>query len=362
MHLRRVCHTFKEDMINRQFATLRGLAIILVVFDHAIYMSLNEFGRVGLSPPSGFAHWLLVVLQQPGTIAVPIFLFLSGGFMVYAVNGREIPVAYRIVASSLRYIIVPYIVWSLIFYVVAYLLQYQRLPLLGYVKGLLVGYPFNFVPLLVFFYMLGPLLVLAVRRHPWLVLAAVLGYQLFLLNVTSPGALGVVFPSWTWWLSPPVLRNTLAKWAIYFPLGVVYGLHGKAILDPLRRIWLPLAASGIVLYGLRVAALIQGWDARALGMACPIPLILLCIIIKRERIPLASRLEQYGSKSYGLYLTNLIVISLLLAGIQVAAPWLLPHVIVVIPVLFLVTLNVPFWVMTLADRSPARLIQRYVFG
>lgn len=349
-------------MINRQFAALRGLAIILVVFDHAIHMSVAEFGRVGLLPPTGLAHGLLLVLQQPGTIAVPIFLFLSGGFMVYAVNGREIPVAYRIVASSLRYILMPYLVWSLIFYVVAYLLQYQRLPLLGYVKGLLVGYPFSFVPILVFFYMLGPLLVPAVRRHPWLVLVAVLGYQLFLINVTSPGALGVVFPSWTWWLSPPVLRNTLAKWAIYFPFGVVYGLHGKAILDPLRRIWLPLAASGIVLNGLRVAGLIQGWDARALEMACPIPLILLCIVIKRERIPLASRLEQYGSKSYGLYLTNLIVISLLLAGIQVAAPWLLPHLIVVIPVLFLVTLNLPFWVMTLAERSPARLIQRYVFG
>ena len=40
----------------------------------------------------------------------------------------------------------------------------------------------------------------------------------------------------------------------------------------------------------------------------------------------------------------------------------LAYLIIVIPVLFLVTLNVPFWVMTLADRSPARLIQRYVFG
>src|SRR6266496_924959 len=252
-------------MINRQFATLRGLAIILVVFDHAIYMSLEEFGRVGLLPPTGLTHWLLVVLQQLGTIAVPIFLFLSGGFIVYAVNGRKIPVAYKIVAASLRYIIVPYLVWSLIFYVVAYLLQYQRLPLLGYVKGLLIGYPFNFVPLLVFFYMLGPLLVPAVRRHPWLILAAFLSYQVFLLNVVSPGALGVVFPSWTWWLSPPILRSTLAKWAIYFPLGTAYGLHGKSLLDSLRRIWLPLVAIGIVLYGLRVVALIQGWDARALG-------------------------------------------------------------------------------------------------
>lgn len=349
-------------MINRQFATLRGLAVILVLFDHAIDMLLTEFGRVGLPAPSGFARWLLIALRQPGTTAVPIFLFLSGCFIVYAVNGREIPVAYRIVASGLRYVIVPYIVWSLIFYVVAYQLEYERLTLPGYAKGLLVGYPFNFVPLLVFFYMLGPLLVLAVRPHPWLILAAILIYQVFLLNVTSPGALGVMFPSWTWWLSPPVLRNTLAKWAIYFPLGVVYGMHGKDILDPLRRIWLPLAATGIVLYGLRVAALIQGWDARALGVACPIPLLLLCIAIKRESIPLASHLEQYGRKSYGLYLTNLIVLSLLLAGLQVVAPWLLPHLIVVIPLLFLVTLNLPFWIMTLADRSPARLVQRYVFG
>jgi hypothetical protein len=253
-------------------------------------------------------------------------------------------------------------VWSVIFYVVAYLLEYERLLLADYVKGLLVGYPFNFVPILVFFYVLGPLLVLAVRRQPWLVLAAVFGYQLFLLNVNSPGALGLTFPSWTWWLSPPIVRSTLAKWAIYFPLGVVYGLHGKAILEPLRRIWLPLTACGIVLNGLRVAALILNWDARALAVVSPIPLILLCIVIKRERIPLASRLEQYGRKSYGLYLTNLIAISLLLAGIRAVAPWLLPHLIIVIPVLFLVTLNLPFWVMTRAERQPTRLIQRFVFG
>jgi peptidoglycan/LPS O-acetylase OafA/YrhL len=158
------------------------------------------------------------------------------------------------------------------------------------------------------------------------------------------------------------LRSTLAKWAIYFPFGIEYGLHGKSLLESLRRIWLFLAVSAIALYVLRVVAIVQGLDARELAIVCPIPLILLCLVVKRENIPFASSLEQYGTKSYGLYLTNLIVISLLLAGIHVAAPWLLPYLIVVIPLLFLVTLNVPFWIMKLAERSPARLIQRYIFG
>src|SRR5689334_15536617 len=122
-------------MINRQFATLRGLAIILMVFDHVVQLSLVEFGRQGLLPPTGFGHWLLIALRQPDTITVPIFLFLSGGFIVYAVSGRDILSAYKIVVSSLRYIMVPYIVWSLIFYVVAYRLKYAPPePLLGYVK------------------------------------------------------------------------------------------------------------------------------------------------------------------------------------------------------------------------------------
>jgi hypothetical protein len=51
-----------------------------------------------------------------------------------------------------------------------------------------------------------------------------------------------------------------------------------------------------------------------------------------------------------------IVISLLWAGIRAVAPWLLPHLIVVIPILFLVTLRVPFWGMRLADRPlPVRV-------
>lgn len=350
-------------MINRQFATLRGLAIALMVFDHVIQMSLLEFRRQGLMPPTGPAHWILIALQQPDTITVPIFLFLSGGFIVYAVNGRDIPAAYKILVSSLRYIVVPYILWSLIFYFVAYLLKYAApLPPLGYVKALVVGYPFNYVPLLIFFYMLGPLLFRIAQRHPWWMLIPILGYQVFLLNVISPGALGVVFPSWTWWLTPPILRGTLAKWAIYFPLGIEYGLHGKSILEPLRRIWLFLAVSTVALYALRVVALITDLDARELAIVCPIPLILLCIAIKRENIPFASSLEQYGTKSYGLYLTNLIVISFLLAAIDAAVPWLLLYLIIVIPLLFLATLNLPFWLMKLAERSPVRSFQRYVFG
>ena len=107
--------------------------------------------------------------------------------------------------------------------------------------------------------MLGPLFRFQCSASPLVDAGCCSGLQVLLLNVVSPGAVGVVFPSWTRWLSPPVLRDTLEVGDL-LPRWGVYGLHGKAVLDPLRQIWLLLAASGIVMYGCMSLHLSQGWD------------------------------------------------------------------------------------------------------
>jgi peptidoglycan/LPS O-acetylase OafA/YrhL len=52
----------------------------------------------------------------------------------------------------------------------------------------------------------------------------------------------------------------------------------------------------------------------------PLPLMLVLPLIQRKAIPLVSWFETLGKRSYGLYLTNLLVITLLVALVKAAHP------------------------------------------
>ena len=97
--------------MNRQYGALSGVAIFLIVLNHAIHFGLQT-SPVG--PP-----WLgaLIALQALGAFAVPVFLFVSGAFLAYA--AKEFSVTF--IRSSLERILWPYVIWSGIFYTLMYL-------------------------------------------------------------------------------------------------------------------------------------------------------------------------------------------------------------------------------------------------
>lgn len=348
--------------MNRQFPALRGLAILLVVLNHSITLGLLALRQWGYTPAPVLERYVLVGLKQLGLIAVPTFLFLSGTFAAYAVLGKAWRPAYRTIFASLKHVIWPYLIWSAVYYVMIYFVAGESYSPLGYVKQLLVGYPFNFVPLLVLFYLAAPLLVRAAQRFPGLTLLAILAYQLFLVNVLKPGALGFAFPAWAWYLTPPAVRITLALWAIFFPLGMVYSLHGRKVLPVLQRAWPLLAVAAVALF---VLAFLEEWSVLSAPLAavlCPLAVVLLFPLIRRDAIPLVRQLEQLGKRAYGLYLTNLIVLNLALALVHVALPWLFGQLFVLTVLLFAATLSLPQLLIALAERLPNPRAHRYVFG
>jgi peptidoglycan/LPS O-acetylase OafA/YrhL len=348
--------------MNRQFPALRGLAILLVVLNHSITLGLLALRQWGYTPAPLLERYLLVGLKQLGLIAVPTFLFLSGTFAAYAVQGKAWRPAYRTIFASLKHVVWPYLIWSAVYYVMIYFVAGERYSALGYIKQLLVGYPFNFVPLLVVFYLLAPALVRVALRYPGLTLLAVLAYQLFLVNVLKPGALGFALPAWAWYLTPPAVRVTLAIWAIFFPLGLVYSLHGRRVLPVLQRAWPALAVAAL---GLFILAFLEEWSvlsAPLAGVLCPVAVVLLFPLFRRDFFPLARQLELLGKRAYGLYLTNLIVLNLALALVHAALPWLFGQLLVLTALLFVATLVLPQALIALAERLPNPRAHRYVFG
>ena len=345
------------NSMNRQFPALTGIAMVLIVLNHTI-----EMGTKALPADSatlgGWQQVLLSLLQALGVFAVPIFLFISGTFISYAAKGEPSRLTRRFVIGSLSHILWPYLIWSFAFYAVIFLQFGRGYSPQGYIKNLLVGYPFHFIPLLIFFYLLSPLLVRFGRQHgSWLILGIGI-CQLFLLVLLRTDTL----PARMKILSPPSLGNTLADWAIYFPLGLVYGLHMNSLLPLLKRIKWLLVFLTLLFFGLGILHSRRILYLPLAGNLAPVALALLLSVIERSSIPLVRRLEDVGKRSYGLYLTHLIVLDLTLLCITTFTPGLLKYQFVLLPLLFLLALLVPMLLMIALSRSPARRIYRYVFG
>ncbi|MGA9533450.1 MAG: acyltransferase family protein, partial [Anaerolineales bacterium] len=289
--------------MSRQFPALRGLAILLVVVNHSITLTLQAIRQSSLAPLPRWQTSLLVAVKNLGLVAVPIFLFLSGAYVVYATRGKALGAAYRNVILGLRYVLTAYLLWSIVFYGLVYLLDGETYSVIGYVRNLIVGYPFNFVPILIFFYLLSPLLVRSADRWPLSFLAVVFIYQLFSANVMAPGILGFEFPGWTRWLTIPGLRLSLAIWAIFFPLGVVHGLRTDEFTDFVRRSLPALLVLTMLGY---VGSVLHDLSLSTVAIAellFPVLAIFFAPAVGRDRIPAAAWLENLGRMAYGLYLT-----------------------------------------------------------
>ena len=86
--------------------------------------------------------------------------------------------------------------------------------------------------------------------------------------------------------------------------------------SPIAELSLALVAATILLFGaglLDVAGWLEVPWARYL---CPVPLMFILPTIERKAIPAVGQLETVGKRSYGLYLTHLIVMNLVLIALE----------------------------------------------
>lgn len=336
--------------------------MVLIVLNHSIHMGLEAPLAVGYLPLEGWGRHLLSGVQALGAFAVPLLLFVSGSFVAYATRGGSAPLPRRFVRNSVTHLLLPYLFWSFCFYLILVLDSGTLLRPGEVVRHLLVGYPFHFVPLLIAFYLLAPLLVPLVSKHGGLLLLAIGLYQLFLLNLRDPAILGFALPAPMRFLAPPVLAGTLADWAIYFPAGMVFATHSAALRPHLYRFRYVAALGTAALFAL---GLLDGFSLVNAPLArylCPFTFLLLVPLINRKQIPQVRRLESIGKRSYGLYLTHLIVLAGIVLLLQTLLPQALAYPLLLLPLLFIIALQLPLFVMNRTARPPTTRAHRLVFG
>ena len=339
--------------MNRQYGALSGVAVVLIVLNHAIHFALQ------VSPVDGARLNVLILLQALGAFAVPAFLFFSGAFLSYSAS-RLSPAFVR---SNLGRILWPYVVWSGVFYLLLLATEGTRYSPQGYVKNLLVGYPYHFVPLLVFWYVAAPAVVKVGRRHGVALLTAISLYQFVLLAIRLPGAFpgGELLNGIGRLVRVPVLFTSMSDWAIYFPLGLVLSMHDAALKPRIFRLrWLAVAATAL-LFTLGILDAYGIIDEPWARFAAPLPLMFLLPVVDRGAIPLVKAFEFLGKRSYGVYLAHFIFINLIvfLAGrVAFGIP-----VEILLAAFFVAALALPIGLMHATAALPAgRRVYRHLFG
>lgn len=348
--------------MNRQFPAFRGIAILLVIINHSIVLSLRTASEYKLSKPGIVETNILLFIKEMGVIVVPTFLFLAGSFMVYSLSNKSILKAYKMLMPPLKNAITPYLIWSFVFYVMVYLLHGENYNIFGTIKNLLVGYPYNFVPILLFYILLSPLILKAAEKHPLFTMLIFSVIQIILANITFPGIIGFKFPEFMNILAPPILKIPLALWAVFYPFGIVFTLHKAKIQPWLKKNGWLIATAALGLY--LVASLQESGYLRfrAAEWLLPVFVIPLYTIVERKKIPFVSFLEKAGKRSYGIYLLNIILISTFVYLTANYLPWLYQIFSLHVLIISLLTLGSSYLLMNAVEKRAGRNVYRIIFG
>ena len=94
----------------------------------------------------------------------------------------------------------------------------------------------------------------------------------------------------------------------------------------------------------------------------PILFLLVIPVIQRNSIPGVRHFENIGRRSYGLYLTHLIVLDTLFVVIAGLVPSVLQLPLILTPILLSLGLLIPITVMNYLSKTAFRKYYRYVFG
>jgi probable poly-beta-1,6-N-acetyl-D-glucosamine export protein len=366
----------------RKLLYLNGLAIIGVILFHTAgtgFTAMFAWSHRHLpdsvpvmSQIGSLSYYGLRFFEQLAVFSIPAFLFVSG-FFVAVTTGRRETIDGKSVLARSRSLVIPYLIWTTITLALL-MLEGRRYGIADFIRIYLTGSAnpvLYFVPLLVQFYLLSPIMVRMARRNwkAFLLLAGLLqiavqalSYPLFLgLDVSNAAQLPAFVPKWLF----------LSR-IFWFPLGIVAGFHTeglKAWLDRNRTwlfasilIMLPLGMLEWELY-YRLSGL-QWLEHREtyLDSLFSLAAVFSVLALDTKRLPRLSTISTLGANSFGIYLVHALVIEYTARILYHIAPAILGYQIILQPLLIIVGLGIPILMMSIADRHPIRRGYAYLFG
>jgi surface polysaccharide O-acyltransferase-like enzyme len=369
-------------MIKRLFL-LSGIATLCVILNHATGWGFTAmfwwtdcyrpvatpcFDQVG-----SISYYVLLIFQQLTVFSVPAFLFISGFFVTYAARGHTSGLDWKMAATRIRSLLVPYMIWSALI-LLADTLEGEVYPLQVYIKKLLLGRAvpaYFYVPLICQLYLLSPLIVRFAKARSGLTLAASALLQFGTIGLRYLSGYGVdspfldtmiqITPNWIFF-----------RWVFFFSFGLVASLHISQFRQRLSQFKLPILAIAVLLGFLAIlepqAPLsVTGYDwgrslASVSAQLYALAAIMSFLAFDKVNLPSSETVYQLGKNSYGIYLLHPKLLEVLARIARRIVPEILGYQVVFSLLLAVIGGMLPFLLMSVVSRSPARKTYRYLFG
>ncbi len=366
----------------KRLLTLNGLAILGVIINHAVgwgYVAMfwwvhryssqasPNFDQLYSAP-----YFAMRFLEQLIIPSIPAFLLVSGYFIAFAAGKKE-HVEWKFILSRLRYLAIPFAIWTTIM-LVYNISQGERFDIPGILAIYFLGQAtpaFYFVPLLVSLYVISPWIMRFARANWKLLLIVSALVQILTQSGKYPLMLEMNIPG------KDFLNLVTSGWffpghIFWFSLGIVLGLQQntiKSILQRIRFILLGLLPAFFAIGMLEWEWLLSISNREWIGPRetlvdnmYSLVFIGFLIGVINLKVPFQHWLGDLGPKSFGIYLSHSLILSLSAKGFYHLAPQLLSVPILFLVVLFLLGLGVPLLMMEITRRSPLKKYYVYFFG
>ena len=368
--------------MTKKLLYLNGVAIVCVILFHAagwgftamiswahryLPVASPDYSQVG-SP----VYYGLRLVEQLVVFSIPAFLFVSGFFVAFS-TGKRPTLAWKTVLTRIKLLAIPYLLWSAAILAVN-LTQGRSYTLGDLLSALFIGstYPsYYFVPLLIQFYLISPLLVPLARNH-WKLLLIVTG-------ILQLGIHALVYPAVLGWSNPMAesAARIFPKWffvvrLFWFSAGIVFGFHLSELKEVITRRRLLWVITTLALFVLGV------FEWEYLGRLSGKPwlemretivdalyaasFILMMISLPEARLPFSKAFNDLGAKSFGIYLIHSPVMEYYARGVYHFLPGLLASQALFAGSVAVVGLGLPLILMALVRRSALQRRYAYIFG
>lgn len=367
----------------RKLLVLSGIAILFAVVFHAAgwgYVAMFSWTHryMPVTSPNydqigSLAYYTLRTIDQIVVFAIPAFLFVSGFFVAFATGRSQSTIGWETVRARVIKLLIPYLIWTFILFVLMLAegrvfspVEYLRMVLTGGVNP-----AYYYVPLLIQYYLLSPLIVYLAKKN-WVALIVIT----VLIQVAAQLTHYVVI----FGLDNPILQGLtilIPKWffpsrIFWFALGVVIHFHLTDVKTWLNRykwyllgITIALIPLGIIEWEVYLRLTNQQWmDHRetVIDTIYTLTMILSFIAFADISIPFSKQLGDLGTKSYGVYLIHAPLLEYTARLIYLLAPWILARQLLLQPILIGVGVGIPLLLMEIVSRTPARRYYQYLYG
>jgi len=366
----------------KKLLALNGIAIIGAVLYHAagwgfiaMFWWADQFRLVNVpnfDQLGSFSYFGLRLIEQIIIIAIPSFLFVSGYFISFAC-GKETSPKWNWIFTRIKYLVIPYLIWSAVMIILNSVLgeTYQPIQIINMVLTGKSIEAFYFIPLIVQLYLLSPLLTKAAKSKPILLLSVSFILMLLIHLGQYASMLGIDY------FGKQLFSKLLPAWLFpgnlfWFVFGISFGFYHSIILIKLSKfrylfLLLFILFIPIGMWEWEKLLVLSGrdWFPSRESIAdnfYAIFFLLTFITFSFKSVIKLKWVNYLGSKSFGIYLSHTLFLTLTSKLIYNIFPQILKYQIVFQPILILIGILGPILIIEILKKSPFKKLFGYVFG